>query len=86
MTGTILLVIAGLFSLLIVIGLFISSKYKFNKSIQINSDKKNISAVVILRNAGKELKPYDKQIGREKLPLQLDVSFSKKFKHLPITL
>lgn len=42
MTGTILLVIAGLFSLLIVIGLFISSKYKFNKSIQINSDKKNI--------------------------------------------
>ena len=55
-------------------------------SLAYHSDKKNISAVIILRNAGMELKPYDKQIGREKLPLQLDVSFSKKFKHLPITL
>ena len=36
------MVIAGLFSLLIVIGLFISSKYKFSKSITINSDKKTI--------------------------------------------
>lgn len=42
MTGTILLVIAGLFALIIVGGLFISRKYAFSKSINIKSDKKII--------------------------------------------
>ena len=68
------------------LAMYTSVGFATDVSLAYHSDKKNISAVVILRNAGMELKPYDKQIGREKLPLQLDVSFSKKFKHLPITL
>jgi hypothetical protein len=44
------------------------------------------SATLILRNAGFQAKPYVKGESREKLPLQLDLSFSKRFKHLPMTL
>jgi hypothetical protein len=50
-----------------------------------NTDK-NLYFSVILRNAGVQLKPYDKTQDREKLPLQLDASFSKKFTRLPFTL
>lgn len=42
MIGTILIVIAGFFALIIVIGIFIPSKYQFSKSIIINADKKLI--------------------------------------------
>lgn len=48
--------------------------------------KTNWTATVILRDAGAELKPYIKGEGRQRLPLQLDASFSKRFKHLPLTL
>ena len=51
-----------------------------------HNPKTKWTASVILRNAGMELKSYVKGDGREKLPLQLDVSFSKRFKHLPLTL
>ncbi|MFI5171874.1 MAG: hypothetical protein ACHQFW_05760 [Chitinophagales bacterium] len=42
MLATILLVFAGLFALIIVIGIFIPSKYQFSRSIIINADKKII--------------------------------------------
>jgi hypothetical protein len=44
------------------------------------------TASVVLRNAGAEFKPYVKSDGRQRIPLQLDLSFSKTFKHLPLTL
>jgi hypothetical protein len=47
---------------------------------------KNIYFSIMLRNAGIQLKTYNKDQDREKLPLQLDASFAKKFKKLPITL
>lgn len=50
-----------------------------------NKDKK-ISFSVLLRNAGFQLKRYDKNSEREKLPLQVDVSFYKKFTKIPIAL
>lgn len=42
MIGTILLVIAGVFAVLIVAGLFISRNYSFHKSIVIHGDKRSI--------------------------------------------
>jgi hypothetical protein len=51
-----------------------------------HNPKSNWTASVVLRNAGMELKEYMKGEGREKIPLQLDVSFSKRFRHLPLTL
>ncbi len=48
--------------------------------------KTNWTASIILRNAGVELKQYVKGESRQRLPLQLDLSFSKRFKHLPVTL
>lgn len=42
MIGTILLVIAGIFALLIIAGLFVPRSYKFSKSIVISGDKKHI--------------------------------------------
>ncbi len=51
-----------------------------------HNPKTNWTATVIIRNAGAELKTYVKGDGRQKLPLQLDVSFSKRFKKLPVTL
>lgn len=48
--------------------------------------KTNWTASVIVRNAGVELKPYIKEEGRQKLPIALDISFSKRFKKLPVTL
>jgi len=50
-----------------------------------NTEKK-ISFSILLRNAGFQLKKYDKNGEREKLPLQADVSFSKKFTKLPVAL
>ncbi len=51
-----------------------------------HNPKTNWTASVILRNAGAELKPYVKGDARQRLPLQLDVSFSKRFKKLPVTI
>ncbi len=51
-----------------------------------HNPKSNWTASVILRNAGMELKTYVKGDGRQKIPLQLDISFSKRFKKLPVTL
>lgn len=51
-----------------------------------HNPKTRWSATLILRNAGFQAKPYIKNEPREKLPLQLDLSFSKRFKHLPLTL
>lgn len=51
-----------------------------------HNPKTNWTATVILRNAGAELKTYVKGDYRQKLPLQLDISFSKRFKKLPVTL
>ena len=51
-----------------------------------HNPKSKWTASVIVRNAGMELKPYVKGDGREKIPLQLDLSFSKTFKHLPLTI
>ncbi len=48
--------------------------------------KKGWTAAVVLRNAGAELKTYTPETGRQKLPLQLDMTFSKRFKRLPLTL
>jgi len=48
--------------------------------------KTNWTATVIIRNAGAELKPYIKGDSRQKIPLQLDLSFSKRFKKLPLTI
>jgi len=42
MIGTILIVLAGLFAAIIIAGLFISSKYRFSKSILIHADKKKV--------------------------------------------
>ena len=42
MIGTILLVIAGIFALLIIAGLFIPRSYKFSRSIVISGEKKHI--------------------------------------------
>lgn len=47
---------------------------------------KQISFSVLLRNAGLQLKKYDKTQNREKLPLQLDATFSKKFNKIPIAI
>lgn len=51
-----------------------------------HNPKTNWTATVIIRNAGAELKTYVKGDGRQKLPLQLDLSFSKRFKKIPVTL
>ncbi|HND81784.1 MAG TPA: type IX secretion system protein PorQ [Chitinophagales bacterium] len=48
--------------------------------------KSNWTFAAIVRNAGVEMKPYIKESGRQKLPIQLDISFSKRFKKLPLTL
>lgn len=48
--------------------------------------KSNWTFAAIVRNAGVELKPYLPEDGRQKLPIQLDLSFSKRFKKLPLTL
>ena len=42
MIGTVLLVIAGIFCFIIIVGIFIPSKYRFSKSIIIHADKKLI--------------------------------------------
>jgi len=73
---------------------FIVSNLASNTSIGLASDvalgyhnpKTNWTATVILRNAGAELKPYIKGDSRQKLPLQLDISFSKRFKKIPVTI
>ncbi|MCB9034157.1 MAG: type IX secretion system protein PorQ [Chitinophagales bacterium] len=50
------------------------------------NQEKNMSACFVFRNAGFQLKQYLKEQSREKLPYQLDFSFSKRFKHLPLTI
>lgn len=42
MIGTILISIAGVFALIIIIGLFIPSKYKFSRTTTIDADKKTV--------------------------------------------
>lgn len=51
-----------------------------------HNPKSNWTAAAILRNAGAELKPYINGDPRQRIPLQLDISFSKRFKKLPVTL
>jgi hypothetical protein len=51
-----------------------------------HNPKTNWTASVIVRNAGVELKPYIKGESRQKLPIALDISFSKRFKKLPVTI
>ncbi len=51
-----------------------------------HNPKTNWAASVIVRNAGVELKQYIKGDARQKLPLQLDLSVSKRFKKIPVTL
>ncbi|MEZ5053891.1 MAG: type IX secretion system protein PorQ [Chitinophagales bacterium] len=48
--------------------------------------KSNWTFATIIRNAGVEMKPYDVTSVRQRLPIQLDISFSKRFKKIPITL
>ena len=48
--------------------------------------KTNWAFTAIVRNAGVELKPYIKSEGRQKLPIAFDITFSKRFKKLPLTL
>ena len=55
-------------------------------AIGYHNPKSNWTAAVVLRNAGVELKPYIKGDGRQRVPLQLDISFSKRFKKIPVTL
>ncbi len=42
MVGTILLFIAGFFALIIILGLFIPSKYRFSRTTTIDADKKKV--------------------------------------------
>ena len=65
---------------------FTSLGFAADVSLGYHNPKSNWTATVILRNAGAELKTYVKGDGRQKLPLQLDLSFSKRFKKLPVTL
>ncbi|MBK9329492.1 MAG: type IX secretion system protein PorQ [Sphingobacteriales bacterium] len=51
-----------------------------------HNPKSNWTAAVVLRNAGVELKPYIKGDARQRTPIQLDLSFSKRFKKLPVTI
>lgn len=51
-----------------------------------HNPKTNWTASVIVRNAGVEIKPYIKGDGRQKLPIALDASFSKRFKKIPLTI
>ncbi|HRH57072.1 MAG TPA: type IX secretion system protein PorQ [Chitinophagales bacterium] len=55
-------------------------------AIGYHNPKSNWTFSAIVRNAGVELKPYVKEDGRQKLPIQLDLSFSKRFKKIPVTL
>ncbi len=48
--------------------------------------KTNWTFSAIVRNAGVEMKPYFNESGRQKLPIALDFSFSKRFKKIPITI
>jgi len=48
--------------------------------------KSNWTVSVIVRNAGMELKPYVKGDARQRLPIALDASFSKRFKKIPVTI
>ncbi|MEZ5025323.1 MAG: type IX secretion system protein PorQ [Chitinophagales bacterium] len=55
-------------------------------AIGYHNPKTNWTFAAIVRNAGVEMKPYIKESGRQKLPIQLDFSFSKRFKKIPITI
>jgi len=55
-------------------------------AIGYSDTKSRLSFAFVLHNAGAELKPYIKGEGRQKLPMQLDWSLSKSFKHLPLTI
>lgn len=55
-------------------------------AIGYHNPKTNWTFAAIVRNAGVELKPYVKEDGRQRLPIQLDFSFSKRFKKIPVTL
>lgn len=51
-----------------------------------HDNEKKIYFSIVLRNAGAQLKTYTKEQSREQLPIQLDASFAKTFKKLPLTL
>lgn len=51
-----------------------------------HDEDKKLFFSIVLRNAGAQLKSYTKDVGRERLPIQLDATIAKRFKKLPITL
>jgi hypothetical protein len=55
-------------------------------AIGYHNPKTNWTFAAVVRNAGVELKTYVKDDGRQKLPIALDFSFSKRFKKIPVTL
>lgn len=55
-------------------------------AIGYHNPKSNWTFTGIVRNAGVEIKPYIKEDGRQKVPIQLDISASKRFKKIPLTL
>lgn len=55
-------------------------------AIGYHNPKSNWTFTALVKNAGVEMKPYIKEDGRQKLPIQLDISASKRFKKIPLTL
>jgi hypothetical protein len=55
-------------------------------AIGYHNPKSNWTFAAVVRNAGVELKTYVKEDGRQRLPIALDFSFSKRFKKIPVTL
>ncbi len=65
---------------------YTSMGFATDVAIGYHNPKTNWTFAAVVRNAGVELKPYVKDDGRQKLPIALDFSFSKRFKKIPVTL